>query len=206
MYSVESSKKNNHEYINFAHELLSVIFKVALINFKKIKSKFTLDKNFQELFEKNKQKNLEEFNNFLYDLNNELLSIDEYLQSNTKEKKDFKRKDINLDTLIESVNICISFVENGIDDNNLFNSLTEKFQSLIKKGNIANNKDLKSVLSDFNNYIKDYINYMNKAVGNNMPEKCEEKKVNENLNNQLMKKIKDLEKELNDKKIKYEKK
>ena len=171
MYSVESSKKNNHEYINFAHELLSVIFKVALINFKKIKSKFTLDKNFQELFEKNKQKNLEEFNNFLYDLNNELLSIDEYLQSNTKEKKDFKRKDINLDTLIESVNICISFVENGIDDNNLFNSLTEKFQSLIKKGNIANNKDLKSVLSDFNNYIKDYINYMNKAVGNNMPEK-----------------------------------
>ena len=197
MNTVEHPKNIKTEFISFTCELLNVIFKIALINFKTKKSKFTLDENFQKSFEKNKKKNMEEFNDFLFDLNQELMSIDNFLQCN--KKHDFKRKDLNLDILLESVNLCISYVNNSIDDNNLFNGLTEKFQCLIKKGNISNNKDLKIILTEFNNYIKSYINYMSMIKGDTTSEKSE---VKENVDSSLMKKIQLLENELNNEKEK----
>ena len=192
MNTVEQTKNIKTEYISFSYELLNVIFKISLINFKAKKSVFTLVENFQNFFEKNKQKSLNDFQDFLFELNQELMSIDKFLLYNTK--KDFKRKDLNLDILIESVNLCISYVENSIDDSNLFNGLTEKFQCLIKKGNISNNKDLEIILTEFNNYIKNYINYMRRISGDTTLEKSELK---ENVDSSLVKKIHFLENELN---------
>ena len=204
MYSVESSTSNKPEYLAFLQEFLNTIFKVALMNFKNKNSQFSLDRTFLDLFEKNKNQNFQEFIGLLYELNEELWSIDKYIQNSKKTERDFKKKDINFDILLKSVNICISFFTHNTDDKKLFKTLTELFQNLINKGNVANNKDLKIILNDFNKYIKAHTKYMNMVIGDNKQEKLEEEKVNENLNEQLMKKIQDLGNKLNDQKIKYE--
>jgi len=124
--------------ISFTKQLLNVIFKLSLVNFNKKKSTYALDKNFEEIFKSNKSSNSEEFYNCVLNLNNELISIEEYLSDATI-KKEFKRKDIFLELLFDCVNNCLSYCKKNINYNNLLNSLSDSFLSLIKNGEISNN-------------------------------------------------------------------
>ena len=189
-------------YISFTHELLKVIFELSLVNFKEKKSAFTFDKNFREMFQKNKISNSQEFYNFIFELNDELNSIDQYL-SNSSFKKDFKRKDIHLDTLLDSVNNCLSYYDKSINYNTLFNYLSGSFLSLIKKGEIANNSRTKEIVREFTNYINSSLEYINN-IKNNLHQTLEEKKVNENETDELKKQIQVLEVQLTDYKTKYQ--
>ena len=126
------AKNIEFRYISFINELLKTIFRLSLVIFKEKKSNFTIDKNFEEMFEKNKILNVQDFNNLIFEINQELNSIDEFL-SYGQNKKDFNGKDINLDILIESVNYCFSYLDNEINYNTLLDNLSNIFQNLIKK-------------------------------------------------------------------------
>lgn len=97
---MKSNNNQNEEtgYISFIFELLNVIFRLSLVNFKEKEFPFTLDKNFEEMFQNNKVLNFKNFFTFIFDLNEELNSIHLFLESD-QSKKDFKREDINLDIL-----------------------------------------------------------------------------------------------------------
>ncbi len=71
-------------FISFIVEFLNILSRIALINFSNKKSKFTLNENFQKLFNDNNMNNMNEFNNLVHQLNQELSSIKDFLDSNAK--------------------------------------------------------------------------------------------------------------------------
>ena len=107
-------------------------------------------------------------------INNELISIEEYL-SDTTIKKEFKRKDIFFDILFYCVNNFLSYCEKNINYNNLLNSLSDSFLSRIRKGEISNNSKTKDIIKEFINYINSSFEYHNN-IKKNLPQKFKENK------------------------------
>lgn len=119
-------------FISFIHEFLNNLFKLALLNFSKKKSKFTLNENFQKLFDDNNKNNMNEFKNLVEQLSQELSSIQDFIDSNSKDI-DFSSKDINMDILIESINNCFMFCRNDLNIDEIIDNLIKLFQRLIAK-------------------------------------------------------------------------
>ena len=161
-----------------------------------------MDKNFEEIFKSNKSSNSEEFYNCVLHLNNEIISIKEYLSDATI-KKEFKRKDIFFELLFDCVNNCLFYCEKNINYNNFLNSLSDSFLSLIKNEEISNNSKTKDIIREFINYINSSLEYHNN-IKNKIPQKVEEKKANDNETDELKKKLETLESLLNDYKTKYQ--
>lgn len=161
--------------ISFTKQLLNLIFKLSLVNFNKKKSTYALDKNFEEIFKSNKSSNSEEFYNCVLHLNNELISIEEYL-SDAIIKKEFKRKDIFLELLFDCVNNCLSYCKKNIN---------------------YNNNKTKDIIREFINYMNSSLEY-NNNIKNKIPQKFEEKKANDMETDELKKKLETLEILLND--------
>ena len=187
--------------ISFTQELLNVIFKLSLVNLDKKKSSYALDKIFEEIFLKNKTSNFQDFHDFILHLNNELISIEEYLNDNSI-KRDFKRKDIFLDTLFDCVNNCLLCFEKNINYITLLNFLSDSFLSLIRKGNIINNSKTNDIIRDFMKYINSSLEFYNNNKKNISP-KFEEKKATDIETDDFKKQLQNLESQLNDYKKKY---
>jgi hypothetical protein len=75
-----------------------------------------------------------EFKNLIDQLSQELSSIQDFLDSNSKDIY-FSPKDINRNILIDSVNNCFLFCENNLNSDELVNNLSQIFQKLITKKN-----------------------------------------------------------------------
>jgi hypothetical protein len=148
-------------FISFLVEFLNILFKIALVNFCNKKSKFTLNENFQKLFDDNKKNNMIEFKNLIDQLSQELSSIQDFLDSNSKDIY-FSPKDINMNILIDSVNNCFLFCENNLNSDELVNSLSQIFQKLITKKKIKSNNNSNIIITLFKDFINCYLNNINK--------------------------------------------
>ena len=156
-----------------------------MVNFKRKNSKYTINKNLLDFFEeKGKDKRIY-FNQFIIDLNEQIRDINSFLNSNTDDK-DFKPKNINLDTLISSVNQCSLFCYNKTNFDELIGGLSECYSKLAQRKKIRSNQESKEIITKFNYKLDNYINYINKIKGltqiNNMEEKKEKniKQINKN--------------------------
>ena len=154
--------------------------------------------------------NMIEFKNLVHQLSQELSSIQDFLDLNSKDI-DFSPKDINIDILIESINNCFLFCENDLNIDEIINKLSQMFQRLISK-KIKSNNNSNIIITQFKNYINCYLNYIDKikSITNNVV-KIEEKKNDYGEINEYIIKIKKLEEEmqfyrtrLNQKKIEIE--
>lgn len=184
-------------FISFIHEFLNNLFKLALLNFSKKKSKFTLNENFQKLFDDNNKNNMNEFKNLVEQLSQELSSIQDFIDSNSKDI-DFSSKDINMDILIESINNCFMFCRNDLNIDEIIDNLIKLFQRLIAKKKIKSNNNSKIIITQFQNYINCYLNYIDKikSITNNTVKIEEEKKNNDTQIHEYIIKIKKLEEEI----------
>ena len=188
------SEFNESVFISFIIEFLNTLFKLALLNFKN--SKFTLDKNFQALFDENNKNNMKEFESLVTQLSQELNSIKNYLDSNS-EDIDFKSNDINMEILIESTNDCYLLCQNYLNIDELVNKLIQIFNNLINKKKIKANNNSNVIITQFQNYINCYLNYIDKIKdAANSQVKFEEKKNDETQINEYIIKIKKLEEEI----------
>ena len=192
---------SNSEFLSFIHEFLNVIFRVAIVNFKKKNSKYKLDETFQKLFDDYSKVNLEEFTNLIFELNSELNSIKDFLELNTKDI-DFNSKDINLDILIICVNNCFLFCDNKINYDALFNNLYQNFQNLLIRKKIKKNNNVNTIISKFNKYINCYLNKINKTKGFKITEISPDQEENSQTKAFILK-IKKLENEIQEFNIKY---
>ncbi len=115
------SESYESTFISFIVEFLKILFKIALVNFSKKKSKFTLNENFQKLFDDNNINNMNEFKNLVDQLNQEWCSIQNLFDSDSKDV-DFSRKDINFNFLIDCIDNCFLFCENDLNVDELLMS------------------------------------------------------------------------------------
>lgn len=157
-------------FIPFIIEFLESIFALALINFSKKNSKYSVDKTFRDYNEtKNKEyKNV--FRDFIFQLSEEINSIKTYLDSNA-EDKDFKAKDINMDIIILCINNCIRFCDTNMEIDELINELNKCLQELLKRKKIKSNSDSKKIISQLYFKLNCFSNNLNKIRGFNIEKK-----------------------------------
>lgn len=191
-------------FISLIFDFLKLIFKLSFINFEKKKSKYTLNKNFEKLFEQRIKEDKKSFKNFICYISDELKSIDELLKLNSKDM-DFKAKDINLDILMPSINNCFLYSVNEISEKNLINELKNCFRDLIKRKKIQSNKESNIIISNFDSNIDAYENYLNELKVKKFSNKLEEKKddINEEYYMEIIGKLRN---EVNDYKNMLDKK
>ncbi len=190
------SESYESAFISFIVEFLNILFKIALVNFSKKNSKFTLNENFQKLFDDNNMNNMNEFKNLVDQLNQELSSIQNLFDLDSKDV-DFCQKDINFELLIDSINNCFMFCENDLNIDELVNNLSQIFQKLITKKNIKSNNNSNIIITQFHNYINCYLNNIDKIKSMvSTTAKFEEKKNDNTQIQDYIIKIKKLEGEL----------
>ena len=190
------SESYESAFISFIVEFLNILFKIALVNFSKKNSKFTLNENFQKLFDDNNMNNMNEFKNLVDQLNQELSSIQNLFDLDSKDV-DFCQKDINFELLIDSINNCFMFCENDLNIDELVNNLSQIFQKLITKKNIKSNNNSNIIITQFHHYINCYLNNIDKIKSMvSTTAKFEEKKNDNTQIQDYIIKIKKLEGEL----------
>ena len=113
LYKMISQDSKNVEFgINIiTTEVLDVIFNLALINFNDNQSKYTIGKNFKKFLKKNKNTSIEDFKNFIFELNEQLNDIAALINLKIKVKIGFTKKSINLDELIDSISNCYVYCD-----------------------------------------------------------------------------------------------
>lgn len=191
-------------FISTIFEFLYIIFRLSLINFHFKKSKFTLDKTFDDNFNQQIKDDDISFKNFICKLNDELKAIKEFLDSSSNDK-DFKPSDLNLDILMSCVNNCFLFYVNTKSYEDLITSLKSSFHDLIKKKKIQLNKESKLIISSFNLNIDKNLKYINEIKGVNVTFNKLEEKEEKNIQ-QYLDIIKILEKEVSNNKNKLDEK
>lgn len=98
--------------------------------------------------ERNRQSEIRWFNNWKKELNDLLVKIELFLQSNINiEEKKTKTPNININTLNNHWNFALQ--NNWIQDLSIINNEIEKFLELIEKNDINNKEEIKNLLNEF---------------------------------------------------------
>lgn len=98
--------------------------------------------------ERNRQSEIRWFNNWKKELNDLLVKIELFLQSNINiEEKKTKAPNININTLNNHWNFALQ--NNWIQDLSIINNEIEKFLELIEKNDINNKEEIKNLLNEF---------------------------------------------------------
>lgn len=203
---METFEKESDEHLpesgffSLIFDFLKLIFKLSFINFEKKKSKYTLNKNFENFFAQKIKDDKKSFKNFICNISDELKSIDEFLKFDSKDKN-FNAKDINLDILMLLINNCYLYCVNRMSEENLINELKKAFRDLINRKKIQSNKESNVIISNFDSNIDVYENYLNGLKMKKSSNKLEEKKedINEDYYLEIINKLRNQVNELKQK-------